>query len=80
MNAKEGDLGSSSFGETRLWRNAHHQTFKNEMMLEALEMWKELEEETGQQLIIDANDISKNKKYEYTVNFIVILIQMQNLC
>jgi len=52
MNSKEGAIGTSSYGETRMWRNGHKQQIKNQMMEEALEMWTELEKETGQELIV----------------------------
>lgn len=46
-----GAIGSSSFGVTRLWRTTHEFTFRNEMMKEAIGMWKELEKESGEKLM-----------------------------
>lgn len=49
---KPGSFGSSSFGETRLWRVTHGYKYKNDMMREAVKMWKEWEKESGSELIV----------------------------
>ena len=48
---KEGFIGTSSFGETRMWRESHMDKFKNDMMKDALPMWEELEKESGKELL-----------------------------
>jgi len=50
--SKPGAIGSSSFGETRLWRTTHDMKFRNDMMKDALKEWKELEEESGEELLV----------------------------
>jgi hypothetical protein len=52
MNPASGFIGSSSFGETRLWRNSHGMKVKNDMMREAVELWKEVERESGQTFLL----------------------------
>jgi len=48
---RPGAIGTSSFGETRLWRDTHGQVWRNDMMREAVGLWKELEEESGLKLM-----------------------------
>lgn len=50
MYSRPGSMGTSSFGETRLWRITHGSKFKNDMMKEALKLWKEMEELSGEKL------------------------------
>eukprot|EP00344_Euplotes_crassus_P002868 CAMPEP_0197005646 /NCGR_PEP_ID=MMETSP1380-20130617/30501_1 /TAXON_ID=5936 /ORGANISM="Euplotes crassus, Strain CT5" /LENGTH=316 /DNA_ID=CAMNT_0042424853 /DNA_START=77 /DNA_END=1027 /DNA_ORIENTATION=+ len=47
-----GSLGSSSFGETRMWRVTHGSYWKNDMMKDAITLWRELEEESGEELML----------------------------
>jgi sarcosine oxidase len=50
--SKPGSLGSSSFGETRLWRVTHGNAYKNRMMRDAVKLWREIEQEAGVELIV----------------------------
>jgi len=52
MFSAPGSLGSSSFGETRLWRATHGNKLKNDMMRDSIKLWKELEQESGEELLI----------------------------
>ena len=49
--SRPGAIGSSSFGVTRLWRTTHEFKFRNDMMRDAIGLWKELEEESGEKLM-----------------------------
>jgi len=51
MAPKPGFIGSSSFGDTRIWRVTHGNEYKNRMMEDALVIWNEIEKELGDQLI-----------------------------
>lgn len=51
MFSRPGSLGSSSFGETRLWRISHNHKVRNDMMKAALKLYEEIEEETGEKLL-----------------------------
>ena len=46
-----GSVGASSFGETRQWSALFPTEFKNSMMWDAVKLWKELEEESGEKLL-----------------------------
>ena len=47
-----GSIGSSSFGETRQWSAIYPTKLKNTMMWEAVKLWKEMEEESGEKLLV----------------------------
>jgi glycine/D-amino acid oxidase-like deaminating enzyme len=55
---KPGYVGNSSYGDTRLWRITHGPKFKNDMMKEALKLWKEIEEESGEKFVIQTPVLS----------------------
>lgn len=48
---RPGSIGTSSYGETRLWRNTHPEKIRNDMMREAVPLWEELQEEAGVKLL-----------------------------
>lgn len=50
--SRPGHIGTSSFGETRLWRTTHDVKIRNDMMWDSLPLWKELEEESGEKLVL----------------------------
>ena len=52
MFSRPGSLGTSSFGETRLWRVTHGKEWKNKMMRAAITLWKELEKDSGEELLL----------------------------
>jgi len=51
MAPSPGFIGSSSYGDTRIWRSNHGLKFKNDMMKDALTLWNEIEKELDQKLI-----------------------------
>jgi len=44
-------MGTSSYGQTRIWRVSHDDYRYDDMMREALELWKEIEVKSGHKLI-----------------------------
>jgi hypothetical protein len=42
-----GVLGSGSTGNGRIWRHLHSEERYFNMMMEALEIWRDIEKETG---------------------------------
>lgn len=51
MASKPGAIGTSSYGETRIWRVTHSEKIKNDMMRSSMELWKEIEDATGEELL-----------------------------
>lgn len=45
-NTSSGQLGSSSFGETRIYRTMHSVAKQTEAMKEAIPLWNKIEEES----------------------------------
>jgi hypothetical protein len=52
-NEDSAQFGTSSFGETRIWRVTHADKERNDMMVESLEMWREIEQKTSTKLLED---------------------------
>ena len=50
--SNSGSIGTSSFGDTRIWRFSHSDDRYTNMMGEALEIWREVEQKTGKELIV----------------------------
>ena len=46
-----GSIGASSFGETRQWSAIYSSDLQNNMMWEAVKLWKQIEEESSEKLI-----------------------------
>ena len=51
-NYSSGAFGTSSCGETRIWRRSNPEKMDVEMMDESLALWKEIERETGEKIMI----------------------------
>lgn len=45
--AESGSIGTSSYGHTRIWRLGHPEDVGMHMQIEALEIWKEIEQRTN---------------------------------
>ncbi len=71
MNSHPGSLGTSSYGQTRLWRVTHGMKVKNEMMEDAIKLWKEIEKECDQELRVKLPCITmgslKDDNFRHTV-------------
>ena len=48
-----GSIGTGSYGFTRIWRHGHNWLQGKEMMSEALEMWREIEQKTEKKLLLN---------------------------
>ena len=46
-NRTSGEMGTSSYGNTRIWRVTHDKVIKNDMMRESRQLWDEWEREAG---------------------------------
>eukprot|EP00347_Sterkiella_histriomuscorum_P017703 403348322 len=46
-----GSIGTSSYGFTRIWRLSHYEQNFTDMQAEALEIWREIEQKSGQELL-----------------------------
>ena len=47
-----GCLGTASYGLTRIWRTSHDDERYNQMQEEALELWREIEQKSGKEIIL----------------------------
>ena len=47
-----GALGTCSYGPTRIWRLSHNDDRYTKMMEESLEIWREIEKESGKELLV----------------------------
>lgn len=46
-----GAIGTASYGTTRIWRTSHDESRYNQMQMEALEIWREIETRTNKQIL-----------------------------
>jgi glycine/D-amino acid oxidase-like deaminating enzyme len=52
QHSDSGSIGTASYGTTRIWRLSHDDYRYTAMQMEALEIWKEIEEKSGKQLLV----------------------------
>lgn len=50
-NSSSGEIGTSSYGHTRIWRITHADKLRNDMMKESLKLWKEIEASSDTKLL-----------------------------
>jgi hypothetical protein len=71
MAPKPGFIGTSSFGDTRLWRITHGQKIKNQMMKDALILWNQIEKESGYQLIVQTPVLTIGSDNKYVLFYLI---------
>ncbi|CAI2372758.1 unnamed protein product [Moneuplotes crassus] len=71
QHIESGMLGTSSHGLARIWRTSHPNKLLNEMMYKSISLWKELEQEFGEELLVTKSMLNMGPKDHESIQYIL---------